>query len=217
VAGIDRAQPAYVLDIPPGTLVQVAGYGSLTMQGALAAGGTDLAASAVSGLLGIALDGWSRVTGLTAASVAGGTAVVELPVSPAETGARAALADVQALVAAHFTGVQLTPERLLGRRVEVDDAAGAPAAARRAVLVLTARGFRIVRQGAASGARPGTQVVVYSGSRASLATAGELRDALGMGTVVRSPSPQSSQDQGPVVDVTVILGSDYAAQTEGGT
>src|ERR1051326_9005901 len=108
VAGIDRAQPAYVLDIPPGALVQVAGYGSLTMQGALAAGGTDLAASAVSGLLGIALDGWSRVTGLTAASVAGGTAVVELPVSPAETGARAALADVQALVAAHLSAVQLT-------------------------------------------------------------------------------------------------------------
>ena len=220
VAGTDRARPAYVLDIPPGTLVQVAGYGSLTLQGALAAGGSDLAASAVSGLLGIALAGWSRVSGSSAASVAGGAAVDALPVSPDGTGwsgVRAAPGDVQALVAAHLGGVRLTPERLLGRRVEVDDAAGAPEGARRAMLVLTARGFRVVRQGAAPGGGRGTQVVVYSGSAASLRTAGEVRDALGVGTVIQSPRPEGSRDPGAVVDVTVILGSDFVKQTEGGT
>ena len=51
-----KAPATYGLALSPETAVQVPGYGSLTLEQAQASGGRPLAASAVSGLLGIALD-----------------------------------------------------------------------------------------------------------------------------------------------------------------
>jgi hypothetical protein len=59
-----------------------------------------------------------------------------------------------------------------------------------------------------------TRIVVYSGTEASARIGGEAAEALGTGTVAVSgqAAPQSSPQSGLVVDVTVILGSDFVRQ-----
>jgi hypothetical protein len=56
LAADDAGRRTFVLDLPPSSPAVVSGYGSLTLSQALALGGGPLVASAVSGLLGIALD-----------------------------------------------------------------------------------------------------------------------------------------------------------------
>jgi len=216
--------PSYVLDLPAQTLVEVSGYGSLTLAQARATGGVPLLASAVSGLLGIILDGSTVVAAPSPRVLYPQAMFEELPVRPAGSDAagpvvRAAPADLQALVARHLAGSRGTGERLLGRRVEILNGTPSPAAARQAALLLVPHAFLIARQAPAERSDYATtQIVVYSGSAASRQMAGEVRDALGRGAVVvagQTPRPSSGSVQ-VVVDATVILGGDFAALVTGG-
>jgi len=56
LAADEAGQQAFMLDLPPSALAVVAGYGSTTLGRAMTLGGEPLLASAVSGLLGIAID-----------------------------------------------------------------------------------------------------------------------------------------------------------------
>jgi hypothetical protein len=193
--------------------VQAPGYGSLTLEQARARGGRPLAVSAVSGLLGVAIERSALVPDPSPPSLAGGTAYDQLPVRPTPP-------DVQALVSAHLASARLTGERAFGRRVELRDGTGSATASRQAALLLAASGFATARQApAAGGTSATTQIVVYSGSEASKRIGGEAAEALGAGTVAVSgqAAPQSPPESGLVVDVTVILGADFVAQGNGGT
>jgi LytR cell envelope-related transcriptional attenuator len=205
----DGAEPArYGLALPPQTSAQVPGYGSLTLEQARARGGRPLAAAAVSGLLGIALDRSANVADPSPPQLAGGAAYDRLPLRPTPS-------DVQALVSAHLSAARLTGERAFGRRVELRDGTGSTTAARQASLLLAASGFVTARQApAAGGISATTRIVVYSGTEASKRIGGEAAEALGTGTVAVSgqAAPQSSPQSGLVVDVTVILGSDFVGQ-----
>ena len=302
----DAGERAFVLDLPPSSLAVVSGYGSLRLSQALAVGGEPLVASAVSGLLGIALDHTLQLSdqalqglfdgagGLTVdpgppprpshldgraliayiagsgptggppdelarggrrnrvwasllaryriqdggaalgqlvaghASAAagaptgaegfftslvapgeGGTSFAELPVTPAGVRAggpayRPDAAAVQAVVQQHLAGSRLTGARLFGRRLEILNGTGAPAALRRAALLLVPHGFPIVRQADASRSDYAmTQIVVYSGSEAARRAADDIRSTLGAGKIVVSGNMPGA------VDVTVILGRDF--------
>jgi len=307
LAADDAGRRTFVLDLPPSSLAVVSGYGSLTLSQALALGGGPLVASAVSGLLGIALDQtvqlsdralqdlfeaaggltvdpgapsapphldgrglfayiagsgpvdelargdrrnrvWASlvaryrsrdgggVLGRLVAGVAGppavtparaggfftslvapgegGTSFAELPAT--RTAARAGgpayqpeAAAVQAVVQQHLAGSRLTGARLFGRRLELLNGTGAPAALRRAALLLRPHGFPIVRQGDAGRSDYAvTRIVVYSGSEASRRAADDVRSTLGTGKIVVSRKTPGA------VDVTVILGRDFGT---GGT
>ena len=203
----------YGLALSPQTAVQVPGYGSLTLEQARARGGRPLAASAVSGLLGIALDRSVSVRDPPPPQLAGRAAYDRLPVRPTPS-------EVQALVSAHLAAARLTSERAFGRRVELRDGTGSAAAARQAALLLAASGFVTARQTPAGGGiRATTQIVVYSGTEASKRIGGEAAEALGTGTVAVSgqTAPQSPPQAGLVVDVAVILGADFVGQANDGT
>jgi hypothetical protein len=203
----------YGLALAPQTAVQVPGYGSLTLEQARARGGRPLVASAVSGLLGVALDRSASVRDPSPPDLAGGTAYDRLPVRPTPT-------DVQALVSAHLAGARLTSERAFGRRVELRDGTGSAAAARQAALLLAASGFVTAPQTpAGEGVSATTQIVVYSGTETSKRIGGEAAEALGTGTVAVSgqAAPQSPPQAGLVFDVTVILGTDFVGQANDGT
>ncbi|MEA2533113.1 MAG: hypothetical protein QOJ93_924 [Actinomycetota bacterium] len=207
VAG-GSAPARYGLALSPQTSAQVPGYGSLTLEQARARGGRPLAAAAVSGLLGIALDRSANVADPSPPQLAGGAAYDRLPLRPTPS-------DVQALVSAHLAGARLTGERAFGRRVELRDGTGSTTAARQASLLLAASGFVTARQApAGGGVSATTRIVVYSGTEASKRIGGEAAEALGTGTVAVSgqAAPQSSPQSGLVVDVTVILGSDFVGQ-----
>jgi hypothetical protein len=189
--------------------VQVPGYGSLTLEQAQASGGRPLAAAAVSGLLGVALDLSVVVPDPSPPQLPGGTAYDRLPLRPTPS-------DVQALVSAHLAGARLTGERAFGRRVDLRDATGSPAAARQASLLLAASGFVTVitarEAPAGGGAVASTRIVVYSGTEASTRIGGEAAEALGTGTVAVSGQDGPHPPQSGVADVTVILGTDFVAQ-----
>jgi len=207
------APARYGLALSPQTSAQVPGYGSLTLEQARARGGRPLAAAAVSGLLGIALDRSANVADPSPPQLAGSAAYDRLPLRPTPS-------DVQALVSAHLAGARLTGERAFGRGVELRDSTGSTTAARQASLLLAASGFVTARQApAAGGISATTRIVVYSGTEASKRIGGEAAEALGTGTVAVSgqAAPQSSPQSGLVVDVTVILGSDFAGQADNGT
>jgi hypothetical protein len=210
----EGSEPArYGLAVSPQTAVQVPGFGSLTLDEARARGGRPLAASAVSGLLGIALDRSAVVTDPSPPQLAGGSAYDRLPVRPTPP-------EVQALVSAHLAGARLTGERAFGRRVELRDGTGSATAARQAALLLAASGFSTAGQAPTSGGVSATtQIVVYSGTEASKRIGGEAAEALGTGTVAVSgqAAPQSPPQSGLVVDVTVILGADFVGQANDGT
>jgi hypothetical protein len=212
--GATPAPPApYGLALSPQTAVQVPGYGSLTLEEAWARGGRPLAASAVSGLLGVAIERSAVVPDPSPPKLAGGAAYDQLPVGPTPP-------EVQALVSAHLAGARLTGERAFGRRVELLDGTGSPTAPRQAALLLAASGFVTARQApAGGGTSAATQIVVYSGSETSKRIGGEAAEALGTGTVAVSghAAPQSPRQAGLVVDVTVILGADFVARGDGGT
>jgi hypothetical protein len=202
------APARYGLAVFPQTAAQVPGYGSLTLDQARARGGRPLAAAAVSGLLGIALDRSVNVADPSPPQLAGGADYDRLPLRPTPS-------DVQALVSAHLAGARLTGERAFGRRVELRDGTGSTNAARQAALLLAASGFATARQApAAGGISATTRIVVYSGTEASKRIGGEAAEALGTGTVAVSAqaAPQSPPQSGLVVDVTVILGADFAGQ-----
>jgi hypothetical protein len=205
------APALYGLALSPQTAVTVPGYGSLTLGQARARGGRPLAASAVSGLLGIAIDHSAVVPDVAPPGLAGGTAYDQLPLRPTPS-------DVQALVSAHLAGARLTGERAFGRRVELRDGSGSATAARQAALLLAASGFVTTREApAAGGTSATTQIVVYSGTEASKRIGEAAAAALGAGTVAVSgqAAPQSPPKSGVVVDVTVILGADFVAQGSG--
>jgi hypothetical protein len=214
VAVSEGSGPArYGLALSPQTAAQVPGYGSLTLEQARASGGRPLAAAAVSALLGIALDRSVSVRDPSPPQLAGGAAYDRLPVPPTAS-------DVQALVSAHLAAARLTSERAFGRRVGLLDATGSATAARQAALLLAASGFVTARQTPAGrGIIATTQIVVYSGTEASKRIGGDAAEALGTGTVAVSgqAAPQSSPQAGSVVDVTVILGTDFAGQANDGT
>lgn len=205
------APAGYGLSLSPQTAVQVPGYGSLTLDQARASGGRALVASAVSGLLGVGLDRSSVVHDASPPPLAGGAPYESLPVRPTP-------ADVQAVVTAHLGPVRLTTERAFGRRIELLDASGSAPAARQAALLLGAAGFQTAGQAPAGGApRAATQIVVYSGAEGSLRVGSDAVDALGVGSVVVSnQAPGPAGQSGVVVDVTVILGADFAASMAGG-
>jgi hypothetical protein len=213
VAGEGSGPARYGLALSPRTAVQVPGYGSLTLDQARATGGRPLAASAVSGLLGIALDRSVSVPDPAPPQLAGGAAYDRLPVRPTPS-------EVQALVSAHLAGARLTSERAFGRRVELRDGTGSATAARQAVLLLAASGFVTSGQAPAGwGISATTWIVVYSGTEASKRIGGEAAEALGTGTVAVSgqPAPLSPPQAGLLVDVTVILGTDFVGQANDGT
>jgi hypothetical protein len=202
----------YGLAVSPQTAADVPGYGSLTLDQARARGGRPLAAAAVSGLLGIALDRSVIVPDASPPQLAGSAPYDRLPLRPSPS-------DVQALVSAHLAGARLTSERAFGRRVELRDSTGSTTAARQAALLLAASGFVTARQApAAGGISATTQIVVYSGTDASKRIGGEAAEALGTGTVAVSEqaAPPSPPQSGLVVDVTVILGSDFVGQANNG-
>ena len=207
----DPAPARYGLALSPQTAVEVPGYGSLTLGQARATGGRPLAAAAVSGLLGIALSRSVVRRDPAPPPLAGGIAYDQLAVRPTPSA-------VQALVSAHLAGARLTGERAFGRRVELRDGTGSPTAARQASLLLAASGFVATRAApVAGGPAASTRIVVYSGTEASKRIGGEAAEALGTGTVAvpgpaGAPSPPSD-----VVDVTVLLGTDFVAQVEDGT
>jgi hypothetical protein len=203
----------YGIALSPQTAVQVPGYGSLTLEQARASGGRPLAASAVSGLLGIALDRSVSIRDPSPPQLAGGAAYDRLPVRPTPS-------EVQALVSAHLAAARLTSERAFGRRVELRDGTGSATAARQAALLLAASGFVMARQTPARGGSSArTQIVVYSGTEASKRIGGDAAEALGTGTVAVSgqAAPQPPPQAGLVVDVTVILGTDFVGQANDGT
>jgi hypothetical protein len=155
------APARYGLAVSPQTAAEVPGYGSLTLDQARARGGRPLAAAAVSGLLGIALDRSVIIPDASSPQLAGGAPYDRLPLRPSPS-------DVQALVSAHLAGARLTGERAFGRRVELRDGAGSTTAARQAALLLAASGFVTARQApAAGGVSATTRIVVYSGTDAS--------------------------------------------------
>jgi len=204
---------AYGLELSPQTAVPVPGYGSLTLEQTMATGGRPLVASTVSGLLGIGLDRSAVVAVASPPQLAGGTAYEVLPQRPTPS-------DIQGLVSAHLSGVRLTTERAFGRKVELQDASGSATGARQAVLLLAAAGFQTVRQAAGGGVKARTQIVVYSGTEASLSVGSDAADALGAGSVVvAKQTPRDRTQATPqsevVFDVTVILGADFAAQANG--
>jgi hypothetical protein len=203
----------YGLDLTPQTAVEVPGYGSLTLEQARARGGRPLAAAAVSALLGVALDRSVSVRDPSPPQLAGGAAYDRLPLRPTAS-------EVQALVSAHLGLARLTSERAFGRRVELRDGTASATAARQAALLLAASGFVTARQTPAGGGVVATtQIVVYSGTEASKRIGGDAAEALGTGIVAVSgqAAPQSPPQAGSVVDVTVILGTDFARQANDGT
>ena len=201
----------YGLALSPQTAVQVPGYGSLTLEQAQASGGRPLAASAVSGLLGIALDRSVVVPDPSPPPLLGGRAYDRLPLRPTPS-------DVQALVSAHLADARLTGERAFGRRVDLRDGTGSPTAARQASLLLASSGFVTAREGpAGAGPVDSTRIVVYSGTEAWKRIGGDAAEALGAGTVAVSGQDGPQSPQSGVVDLTVILGADFVAQGSGGT
>jgi hypothetical protein len=196
----------YGLALSPQTAVLVPGYGSLTLDQARATGGRPLTAAAVSGLLGIALDRSAVVPDASPPPLLAGTAYDRLPLRPTP-------AEVQALVSAHLAAARLTAERAFGRRVELRDGTGSPAAARQASLLLAASGFVTAREApAGDGAVASTRIVVYSGTAASTRIGGEAAEVLGTGTVAVSGQESPHSPDSGVVDVTVLLGADFVAQ-----
>ena len=164
-----HAPPGYGLALSPQTAVLVPGYGSLTLEQAWASGGRPLAAAAVSGLLGIALDRSAVVPDASPPSLLAGTAYDRLSPRPTPS-------EVQALVSAHLADARLTAERTFGRRVELRDGSGSPAAARQASLLLAASGFVTAREApAGDGPVASTRIVVYSGTAASTRIGGKRR------------------------------------------
>ncbi len=201
-----KAPATYGLALSPETAVQVPGYGSFTLEQAHASGGRPLAAAAVSGLLGVALDRSVVVPDPSPPPLPGGTAYDRLPLRPTAS-------DVQALVSAHLAGARLTGERAFGRRVELRDGTGSPTAARQASLLLAASGFVTAREAAAGGGPvASTRIVVYSGTLGPTRIGGEAAAALGVGTVAVSGRDGPHSPQSDVADVTVILGADFPAQ-----
>ena len=201
-----KAPAPYGLALSPQTAVQVPGYGSLTLEQAQGSGGRPLAAAAVSGLLGVALDRSVVVPDPSPPQLLGGTAYDRIPLRPTPS-------DVQALVSAHLAGARLTGERAFGRRVDPRDGTWSPTAARQASLLLAASGFVTAREApAGDGPVASTRIVVYSGTEASQRIGGEAAEALGTGTVAVSGRDSPRSPQSGVVDETVILGADFAAQ-----
>ena len=200
------APATYGLALAPQTAVQVPGYGSLTLEQAQASGGRPLAAAAVSGLLGIALDRSVVVPDPSPPQLPGGTAYDRLPLRPTPS-------EVQALVSAHLAGARLTGERAFGRMVDLRDGTGSPTAARQASLLLAASGFVTAREAPAEGGPiASTRIVVYSGTSGPKRIGEEAAEALGTGTVAVSGQDGPHPPQSGVVDVTVILGADFVAQ-----
>jgi hypothetical protein len=204
-----QAPATYGLALSPQTAVLVPGYGSLTLEQARASGGRPLTAAAVSGLLGIALDRSAVVPDASPPPLLAGTAYDRLPLRPTPS-------EVQALVSAHLAGARLTGERAFGRRVDLRDGTGSPAAARQASLLLAASGFVTAREApAGDGPVASTRIVVYSGTAASTRIGGEAAEALGTGIVALSGQESPHSPDSGVVDVTVLLGADFAYEQAG--
>lgn len=91
-----------------------------------------------------------------------------------------------------------------GRRIEILNGNGRPGIGQQVADQLIPKGFRIIlNQNAKRFDYETTQIVVYSGSKAALATAEEIRSTLGVGEVLISRQSQT------LVDVTIVVGRDY--------
>lgn len=92
-----------------------------------------------------------------------------------------------------------------GRALQILNGNGQPGIGQHAAERLTPSGFRVVLTGNADNFEYAqTRILVYDDSPEQLAVARQIRDLLGVGEIAISASPVA------VVDVTIILGADFA-------
>lgn len=114
--------------------------------------------------------------------------------------------ELDAMVARLFPGSTAPEDRV---RVRILNGAGAPGLAQRVQPLLVDVGGEVTLSGNADRFDYAvTQIVYYDDAR--LADANAIRDALGVGEVVKSRTPLE------VVDVTIVVGTDFLARDDGG-
>lgn len=92
-------------------------------------------------------------------------------------------------------------------RVQILNGVGVPGLAQRVDRLLEGSEFRVVlTENAPHFEYDGTQIVIYRDESAPLAAARRVREVLGVGSISISRQPQS------VVDLTIIVGSDFIEQ-----
>ena len=146
---------------------------------------------------------------LASARADGRVTTVTLPVATLGSG-REDSYRLDAPRAATLVGERLAASRPdegagVGRGVQILNGNGVPAIGQRVAERLSDGGYRIVLTGNADDFDyETTRIVIYGDSPEQLAVAEDVRDRLGVGEIQRSATTQS------VVDVTIVVGADFA-------